>query len=1069
MDDFNQPFNGNEVHEDETKTTNETANFSITANPFKSDNYMTSDFFRQTISHNDAYQGYLKVSYAVGALSGVMDRATTNYSQRFSESRCNEVFKKVNNDIEGLGIGKLENDHNLKHTEYKKITDLSNLQYSFNTTGEAGTISCNYSIDSIDFGKSKSYKDLTSWRSKTLADLGNDEKVKITYTVNHVKFEKEVKASEITFKENAFTADKNLKEASINYRDNGKHSLHMIEKNEKVIERYWKSDPDLANIKQIIPGHNGEPQYVVMIKNGKLKRLPITEKQKNAIMARKIVQQQRKREDYSNRATRTHKKGLTHYRKKILGNYDLTRGIYQVKMGKELVRSGVYFAKKLHNAKVPSSVRKTVKTSANNLVIKKGWNETKWYKGINQASNAKKEVKAKKDNVKRYRHNKNYRKSVHKGWRQKGFDKLSKTKIGQSKFGNFVNIQYQRFNKVKELSSGVVSRFQNAIAKVFRPFDFISNFIKKSVKLLISVISIFLISVIMVGMIPILFKEITAFNDDNTFDGYDAVEYMKKEIINTAEGGGDLAAKIKASVASVHSKYLDENGQPIVFSDVTKKNSYFIDATTGKYISSANAAQIKEIMSIAELYFSERGDDIQDNPEAYESYIKALYKESHKVSSPTIIGPYYHTENEKQGCNNWGTFSHTREQIIAGECWDHADIPTHQGNLYKYVLYNNNEGKAVLKNGKYRYYEDTPNIGMSGQGSSPITFSGVGESNAVIATEDSIIVDCNDYAVVPGAKKTLIYDGAAPDKKNKDKIKPIGYKILVYCQEYDLANAICRCHEGCRGHVDSEICCTVNNFYTTNGEINMDKETSLLAAATRVDEELNIKSGIYNNDELVIDDYFSENVIDDLEEYLEIDWNSEYDISAGMEVCASGDLSAADTSNWLSAVQAVGDYYCVHVAEYNQGNSSCITLPNGVITSSRHDCSGYVSTCLAAYFGQNFGMPCSANYGDLNSSIAQSLYAIGFTPIAIDGSYYPVPGDIVTKPGHHVEIIGAVDDTSGAVPVYSWGRVYQSLPSASGGRNVRWHINQGYTIAWRLTNDTMHPESTGTSNPTHYQ
>lgn len=1021
---------------------------------------VTYDVARSFVTQNDAYAGFSRVSYTLGTASFISDIATSMNAQYQAEKISNDIINNANQHIKGLGIGTFHHDHNLTTSEYSKLVTVENLQYNSKSLDYIEWKESRYSMNELK-------KNNHSLPSKTsfLQEIKNDATITIGYKDKYGRIvTKKVKASELLLRNNETTNDKNLKDLTNNLIDNGKSSLFLLKRNQQVFQRYCESHPDFNTIRHVHQ-KNGEV-FATIKRNGRLEtNVKLSQEQIDMLKMGNVLKQQQKAVFFSQQKTRKAKRMRTHYKRKLTGNYDLFKGVYQVKMGKELVRAGFHYVNKIRQSKMHTAIREKEKDV---LIRKTGFDKTEFYQkvthGAKKISNAKTTVDTFKNDP---GFRKNEIKQIKKITKEKIKGKMRDTKIGNSYLHSKThyvasNVRI-RHTKVKQAISSVNKKVSTVFTFALKPFDFIYSAGKKLVKYVVLFVFGFILSIALISMIFEALPDFSAFGatctNPNGFDGAQAVEYMRKRTNDISSGEGDVLNQISAKLQGKMSKYLDENGVAIPLNTATTKTGNFYDATTGAKISTSDASQIQEIMSLAELYFEEADIDIDSDEGcvAYKNYITSVYNKSHKIGNITVEDPVYHSSEEKSSCNNWGKYKHTKEQITAGECDNFNQTAVHSQKYYKYTLYDSSKVKDLLQkgNGSYSYKSSTM--------LKNITFNGTGQTYSVICDTQGNIVNCTNYST---SEITGYFSDNTTQVSNKNDVSMIGYIQECTCNEVDLNACTCNGHDGCRGHVNVSVDCTVSRLYTSSDKtienINKDKKTSLLAIARNYDKEkhkkFDTKTGKYKYD-TVIDDYFDENFLEDVQDLMEIDWSDEYGIDVSIGFCASGDLASADTSSWMATVDSVGQYYVSAIAWYDHPKDRSddkvipLTFNNGCVICTRADCSGYVSACLACYFGGLNSAPGSSGFAP-GGVMENYLKNCGFECITITTAYIPHTGDIVVAPGTHIEIVGN-DNGNGTYGQYSWGRVYSSLPNQS--VSIATYQNK-YSYAWRLTNDVMQPQ-----------
>ena len=147
--------------------------------------------------------------------------------------------------------------------------------------------------------------------------------------------------------------------------------------------------------------------------------------------------------------------------------------------------------------------------------------------------------------------------------------------------------------------------------------------------------------------------------------------------------------------------------------------------------------------------------------------------------------------------------------------------------------------------------------------------------------------------------------------------------------------------------------------------------------------------------------------------------------------------------DWMSCVKEVKAALARQKFVYSQTRYSSITV-NGKSESVRHDCSGYVSSCLY-FFGAFRKNQMTTSWGFAkDGDIAKQLKASGFTKMDWPGWSSLKEGDIITQPNAHVEIFS--HNLNGKHYVYSNGKTsdcQSAKPTPDGGRHR-------YTTVWRL-------------------
>jgi len=153
--------------------------------------------------------------------------------------------------------------------------------------------------------------------------------------------------------------------------------------------------------------------------------------------------------------------------------------------------------------------------------------------------------------------------------------------------------------------------------------------------------------------------------------------------------------------------------------------------------------------------------------------------------------------------------------------------------------------------------------------------------------------------------------------------------------------------------------------------------------------------------------------------------------------------------DWMASVKRVKAALAKQKFVYSQTRYSVITIDKKS-ESVRHDCSGYVSSCLY-YFGAFKKNQMTTSWGFAkDSEIAKQLKAAGFKKLDWPGWSALKEGDIITQPNAHVEIFS--HNAGGKHYVYSNGKTsdcQSSKPTPDGGRHR-------YTTVWRLS--TGEPE-----------
>ena len=186
-------------------------------------------------------------------------------------------------------------------------------------------------------------------------------------------------------------------------------------------------------------------------------------------------------------------------------------------------------------------------------------------------------------------------------------------------------------------------------------------------------------------------------------------------------------------------------------------------------------------------------------------------------------------------------------------------------------------------------------------------------------------------------------------------------------------------------------------------------------------------------------------------------------------VCSEKNDVDAKIEKFMSSAELIGNWYVNNVNTY-------LNCPKGkerttekverkhyhcdiINKSTGDDCSSYVSSCLSylGYINSNEYSSYDFNpgMGENSNAIKKNLTANGFVWHAYTDDYIPKRGDIsVQHKGigdegndiHHIEIIDSY--TSGNVGIWSWGKVYDSLPATRIETNFR-ERTSGY---WRIEN-----------------
>ncbi|GLC81711.1 hypothetical protein [Lacrimispora brassicae] len=141
---------------------------------------------------------------------------------------------------------------------------------------------------------------------------------------------------------------------------------------------------------------------------------------------------------------------------------------------------------------------------------------------------------------------------------------------------------------------------------------------------------------------------------------------------------------------------------------------------------------------------------------------------------------------------------------------------------------------------------------------------------------------------------------------------------------------------------------------------------------------------------------------------------------------------------WMQSVEAMGTWYVANVSTYlsNDGkntNRRAYSCPL-IYPSVYDDCSSYVSACLV-YVGsasstQYNSWAYNKSSSNYSAALGTALSSVGFVWHAYDSTYIPARGDIQVQHNgcHHVEVIDSYDTQDGSTSIWSWGKVYSSLP-----------------------------------------
>ena len=147
--------------------------------------------------------------------------------------------------------------------------------------------------------------------------------------------------------------------------------------------------------------------------------------------------------------------------------------------------------------------------------------------------------------------------------------------------------------------------------------------------------------------------------------------------------------------------------------------------------------------------------------------------------------------------------------------------------------------------------------------------------------------------------------------------------------------------------------------------------------------------------------------------------------------------------DWMSCVKQVKAALAKQRFSYSQTRYSTIKI-GSKSERVRHDCSGYVSSCLY-FFGAFKKNQMTTSWGFAkDSSIGAQLKAAGFHKLSWSGWGSLKEGDIITQPNAHVEIFS--HNSNGKHYVYSNGKTsdcQSATPTPDGGRHK-------YTTVWRL-------------------
>ena len=179
-------------------------------------------------------------------------------------------------------------------------------------------------------------------------------------------------------------------------------------------------------------------------------------------------------------------------------------------------------------------------------------------------------------------------------------------------------------------------------------------------------------------------------------------------------------------------------------------------------------------------------------------------------------------------------------------------------------------------------------------------------------------------------------------------------------------------------------------------------------------------------------------------------------------VCSEKNDVDAKIEKFMSSAELIGNWYTKNVNTY-------LSLPEGgdrkdypekrkkyycdiINQEVEDDCSSYVSNCLMymgyidynGYESKNF----NPNLEKYSKGLGKKLNESGFVWHNYTKDYIPKRGDILVQHNgcKHIEIVDSY--TSGNVGIWSWGKVYDSLPATRTETNFR-ERTSGY---WRIEN-----------------
>lgn len=546
--------------------------------------------------------------------------------------------------------------------------------------------------------------------------------------------------------------------------------------------------------------------------------------------------------------------------------------------------------------------------------------------------------------------NKASRRTARKTKRKNKNDKIKKKLVGKlnkSKFGRSLVRGTSKFKavgtKVANTAKTVSNFVTSPLKKIFSFFSTIKKWI--AIGIVIPCAVVLVIIFVVAGSSSALMSAISSITSFAEDDDEDINAKLGNKVVDKLrEKSSTLIADAESSVTTnftgKSSKYHDASGNYYTVSTIRNTQEYYKNSD-GETISLTDFMGIKEIMAIAEVHFQ-----MDYTKTSYKKFCYEMFDNSHNYSVSYSDVKYC---SSSDGCDNWGTYYHTTDEINEGLCSCHTVADKITENYTKV----------------YFSYDDTFGVIY------PCTLKVKGVE--VTGTEKG------QWFIINDATKEIVYDSLNPDlypdykgdsstswvwhtdSSYKTKVyatiksgkttstREVGYYIpgTKTFDDPDFV-PVCNGHEACLGHVDATVTLTANTLTTT---------TSLYNRADELTSHMEYIGGWTSGLDDGIDFSKDESFREWVDLLLEPNWGELYGIYLGasegsfeatgetekdiwnyLKSCGLSDAGAAGVMGNLSVEsgfnpEAVNDYGYTGIAQW--GGSRLDKLKSQAIAEGR--------------------------------------------------------------------------------------------------------------------------------------